>query len=61
MNVDLATPIMSMNAAKTQQSVGIAVLKSQQEMDKALLAVIDEAVRSVPAPDGQGLKVDKTA
>jgi len=61
METDLAAQIMSVSAAKTQNSAQIAMLKKQTEMDRSLLAMIDEAVRSIPAPDGQGIKIDKTA
>lgn len=61
MDPDLATPLLSMTAAKTQQSAQVAMLKKQHEMDQALFSMIDAAVRSIPAPGGQGLKVDKTA
>lgn len=60
MNTDLALQMTAMNAARTQGSVQIAVLKQQQTMDQSLVAMLDNAVRAAP-PAGQGLTVDKIA
>jgi len=61
MDIDLAARMTSLSTAKTQHSAQIAVLKKQTEMDRSLVAMLDEAVRSVPAPNGPGQQVDRTA
>jgi hypothetical protein len=58
---DIAAQAMSMNAAKLQQSAGIAVMKQQQKMDASLINMIDKAIASAPAPEGMGTQVDKYA
>ena len=44
-----------------QSSMATAMVKKGHEMDMALAQMIDQAVRNVPAPTGQGQVVDKTA
>jgi hypothetical protein len=58
---DIASQAMSMNAAKLQQSAGIAVMKQQQKMDASLINMIDKAIASAPLPPGVGGNVDKLA
>jgi len=56
----LAASLVSMSAAKTQFSAGIAVLKKQLDMQKSVLDILDPASRA-PAAPGTGTRVDKLA
>ena len=60
MDIDPAS-IIAMRAAQTQQLVQIAVVKKAHEMEMTLVNMLDQAVRSAPAPAGQGNVVDKRA
>ncbi|HWA19253.1 MAG TPA: hypothetical protein VG757_09660 [Devosia sp.] len=60
MDIDPAS-ILAMRAQQTQQLVQIAVLKKSHEMEMSLVNLLDQAVRSAPAPQGQGMLVDKHA
>lgn len=60
MNTDLSTQMMAINAASTQNSVQLAVLKKQHDMQNELLTTLTQAALS-PAPAGQGIKIDKQA
>jgi hypothetical protein len=57
---DLATALVSMNAAKTQGAVNIAVLKKQLEMQRSVLDLL-QPTTPPPAPPGTGQAVDKYA
>jgi hypothetical protein len=56
----LATALVSMQAAGTQHSAGIAVLKRQLEMQRSVLDLLQPAAPP-PAPPGMGQNVDKLA
>ncbi len=60
MNTDLSTQMMAINTASTQNSVQLAVLKKQHDMQNELLTTLTQAALS-PPPAGQGLKIDKQA
>lgn len=57
---DLASALVSMNAARTQGAVNIAVLKKQLEMQRSVLDLL-QPTTAPPAPPGMGQVVDKTA
>lgn len=60
MDTDLAGSLLVARAASTQQSVALAVVKKQHEMQMALVQMVDEVARAAPPP-GQGRVVDKVA
>lgn len=60
MDMSLATSVLSMKQAATQQTAEMKILKKQHDMDMALIEMIDEVSRSAPQP-GQGTVVDKLA
>jgi hypothetical protein len=60
MDTDLATQLVSMRAAGTQQTIAMAILKKNHEMEMSLLQTLDQVARSAPPP-GQGTRVDKLA
>jgi hypothetical protein len=60
MEIDPAS-ILAMRAQQTQQLVQIAVMKKSHEMEMSMVNMLDQAVRSAPAPQGQGTRVDKRA
>jgi hypothetical protein len=60
MDIDPAS-IIALRAAQTQQLVQIAVVKKAHEMEMSLVNMLDQTVRSAPAPAGQGTIVDKRA
>ena len=53
--------IIALRAAQTQQLVQIAVVKKAHEMEMSVVNMLDQAVRSAPAPARQGAVVDKRA
>jgi hypothetical protein len=57
MNVDLSSQLMAVNAAKTQHSVQIAVMKKAHEMQQSVIEMVSQAA----LPPGQGARVDKRA
>lgn len=62
MNTDLSTQMLAMNTVQTQNSVQLAVLKQQNDMQTELVNMLTEATRTPPpAPAGQGLRIDKQA
>ena len=60
---DLTTQLLSMQQAGGRQMAQIAVLRKQNEMEAAVVDVIDDAASktSPPAAPGTGLVVDKSA
>jgi hypothetical protein len=58
---DVATQLMAARMASAQQTAAMAILKKNHEMEMQLVNMVAEAVRSAPAPSGQGLVVDKQA
>ena len=63
MDSDITTQLLTMQAARTNESVQVALVRKSQEMDDALLNMIDETTKAAPPlpPPGQGLVVDKRA
>jgi hypothetical protein len=59
--VDATSQLLAMRLAGTQQTAQFAILKKSHEMEMALLDSLAEIARSAPAPEGQGLLVDKRA
>jgi len=60
MDMDLTASLLAARTASTQQSVALAVVKKNHEMQQAMVQMIDEVARSAPPP-GQGRVVDKVA
>lgn len=60
MNTDLTMQVLSMNSAKLQNSMQIAVFKKAHEMQTDLLETLMQTALSAPPP-GQGLRLDKLA
>jgi hypothetical protein len=60
MDTDLSTQMVALRGAATQFSAQVSIVKKNQEMDMALINMVDQVARSAPPP-GQGLKVDKIA
>lgn len=60
MDLDLSTQLVAAQSSKTQFSAQIAIVKKNQEMEMALVEMVDQVARSAPPP-GQGIKVDKLA
>ncbi|UJW84022.1 putative motility protein [Devosia sp. SL43] len=60
MNTDLSMQMLTMNSAKLQNSVQVAVFKKAHEMQSDLLNSLMQTALSAPPP-GQGLRVDKQA
>ena len=58
--MELATSVIAVKQAATQQSATIAVMKKQHEMQKSLINMVGNVAQSAP-PSGQGTMVDKTA
>ena len=61
MDMDVTTQLLAMRAGATQQAAQMAMVKKNHEMEMQLVNMVAEAVRSAPAPTGQGLVVDKRA
>jgi hypothetical protein len=61
MTIDPATQVLAMQLGKTQQLIQIAIVKKAHEMEMTLVDMLDQAVRSAPAPAGTGTIVDKRA
>ena len=61
MESDLISSLQTARTAPGQQSMMLAVLKKNQDLDAAMAQTVAEAARPAPPPDGQGLKVDKLA
>lgn len=60
MESDLSVALMAAQSASTRQSVQMAVVKKNHEMEMALVQMVDEVARAAPPP-GQGKAVDKLA
>jgi hypothetical protein len=61
MDIDPVASVLAARSAGTLNGVQLAVLKKNHEMEMQLVNMIDQQVRSAPAPAGQGTKVDKIA
>jgi hypothetical protein len=59
--MELSQSIMAAKQSAVQQSAAIKIMKKSHEMQMSIINMIDSVARSAPAPDGQGLTVDKTA
>lgn len=61
--VSLATNIMTMQAASTQQALSIEMLKQNAQAEQGVLAMLQQSVEQTQAvlPAGQGALVDRTA
>ena len=59
--MDVATQLLSMRMAGTQQAAQMAIIKKNHEMEMSLVNMVAEVAKSAPAPSGQGLVVDKRA
>ncbi len=60
MNTDLSMQMLTMNSAKLQSSMQIAVFKKAHEMQAELLDTLMQSALS-PPPPGQGIRIDKLA
>lgn len=61
MDIDPVASVLAARTAGTQNAISLAVLKKNHEMEMQLVNMVDQLVRSAPAPAGQGTKVDKIA
>jgi|GEM_PF-469446 len=65
MDSDLSTLLVAAQAGATRQNVQIAVMRKANEMDQAVLSLIDEGAQNLkavsPPPEGMGRVVDKQA
>ncbi|MCR4523168.1 MULTISPECIES: hypothetical protein [Bosea] len=61
--ISLATSIVTMQAASTQQALSIEMLKQNAQAEQGLLAMLQQSVEQTQAtlPAGQGTLVDRTA
>lgn len=59
--MDVATQLLAMRMAGTQQAAQMAIIKKNHEMEMSLATLIADVAKSAPAPAGQGLVVDKRA
>lgn len=61
--ISLATSIVTMQAASTQQALSVEMLKQNAQADQALVAMLQQSVEQTQAalPAGQGTLVDRTA
>jgi hypothetical protein len=60
MQTDLSTQLTMVRTASTRQAVQLAVVRTNNERDQALVRMLDEAVRAAPPP-GLGASIDKLA
>ncbi|UXN74697.1 putative motility protein [Devosia sp. A8/3-2] len=60
MDSDLATQMVTMRTAVTQNSVQMAVLKKTHDSEATLLNTLLQSAPAAPPP-GRGLKIDKQA
>lgn len=61
--ISLATSIVTMQAASTQQALSIEMLRQNAQAEQGLLAMLQQSVEQTQAtlPAGQGTLVDRTA
>lgn len=57
--MEVATQLIAMRMAGTQQAAQMAIIKKNHEMEMGLVDMIAQVAKSAPA--GQGLVVDKRA
>ena len=60
MDIDPVASVLAARTAGTQNTIALAVLKKNHEMEMQLVNMVDQQVRAAPPP-GQGTKVDKIA
>lgn len=60
---DIAATAVAMKQAQTVQTAQLLMVKQQHQMEMSLVAMLTDAVESVPppAPAGMGTAVDKRA
>ena len=60
--VSLATSIVTMQAASTQQALSVEMLRQNAQADQALVAMLQQSAEQTQAalPAGQGTLVDLT-
>ena len=61
--ISLATSIVTMQAASTQQALSIEMLRQNAQGEQGLLALLQQSAEQTQAalPAGQGALVDRTA
>lgn len=61
--VSLASSIVTMQAASTQQALSAEMLKQNAQAEQSLVAMLQQSVEQTQAmlPAGQGTLVDRTA
>lgn len=60
MDTDLASSLMAARSGQTHQSIQIAIVKKQHEMQTQLLDMLLQPAQAV-LPPGQGTQVNKSA
>jgi len=60
MDIDPVASVLAARTAGTQNTIQLAVLKKNHEMEMSLITMVDQLVRAAPAA-GQGTKIDKIA
>jgi hypothetical protein len=60
MNIDPVASVLASRTAATQNTIQLAILKKDHEMEMSLVNMVDQLVRAA-VPEGQGAKVDKIA
>ena len=60
---DLTVQLLAIQSAGTRQLAQIAVIRKENEMQQAVVDMIDDATKNTPspAPEGTGRVVDKQA
>ncbi len=61
MNIDLVSQAVALTQTKTRVSAQFLMLKKQNEMQRAVLEMVDTVSAKAPPPPGQGSKIDKHA
>ena len=61
MDIDPVASVLASRSAGTASAIQLAVLKKNHDMDMQMAAIVDQQVRSAPAPMGQGTRIDKIA
>lgn len=60
MDSDIATQMIAARSSGLQNAIQTTLVKKTHEMDMALVEMVSQSSRA-PAPEGQGLKIDKLA
>lgn len=61
MSTDLTTSLAAGRSVSTQQSTSLELLKQRTERQESTAYAPEAVTRPPPPPEGQGLKVDKSA